>query len=138
MSDKDQAKIEKKRKKAEYKLEKKRSKEELRSPEVLSPESKNQQPNDQEPVEEAGGERPKIDEESNRMPPERSDRPYSCIVKKRMAKEPTHKDPGKTTIKVILPKEKPAVWYKNPSWIRAIASVVVMIVVILTFYLTYR
>ena len=112
MSDKDQAKLEKKKKKAEYKLEKKRAKEEVRGPEVRSPGSKNQEPRTREPVEEAGGGR-------------------------REAKEAMHKDPEKTTIKVILPKEKPVVWYKNPSWIRAIASVVVMIVVILTFYLTY-
>jgi hypothetical protein len=40
-------------------------------------------------------------------------------------------------IQVVLPKEDPKPWYKNPDWIRAVAAVVVMIIVILTFYFTF-
>lgn len=43
-----------------------------------------------------------------------------------------------TTIKIVLPGEKEKPWYKNPNWIRAIVGAVTMVVVVLTFYLTYR
>jgi hypothetical protein len=46
-------------------------------------------------------------------------------------------DTDKTTIQVVLPKEEPKPWYKNPNWIRALASVATLIIVLITFYLTF-
>ena len=45
-------------------------------------------------------------------------------------------DSDKTTIQVVLPKEEPKPWYKNPSWIRAIAAVVTMIILIISKTMT--
>jgi hypothetical protein len=43
----------------------------------------------------------------------------------------------KPIIKVVLPQEEEKPWYKNPSWIRAISGVIIMIIVLITFIMTY-
>jgi hypothetical protein len=46
-------------------------------------------------------------------------------------------DNEKPVIQVVMPQEEEKPWYKNPSWIRAISGVIIMIIVLITFIMTY-
>ena len=117
MGDDYDKKLEKKRKKAEYKLEKERLKKEYdREKKRLEAEA------------EAASEQSQIE--------------GGAEVRKEVEPSPERRTPSpdksdEKTIQIMLPEKEPKPWYKNPDWIRAIAAIVVMIIVILTFYFTF-
>jgi len=129
MGDDYEKKLEKKRQKAEYKLEKKRLKREL--------EIKDERVQRKEGDTGNGLENAKADSREPKILKISKDSDNSKYTANLGRRTPGPEKNDEKTVRLVLPKEKPKPWYKDPNWIRAIASIVVMIIAILTFYFTY-